>query len=42
MKVDKELFRKAIPEIEEFFSTLGDRLPPRLTAQLEALKKRLA
>ena len=41
MKVDKELFRASLPEIEEFFATLGNRLPKRLTAQLEALKARL-
>ncbi len=42
MKVDKELFRASIPSVEEFFGTFGEKLPERLKAQLEGLKKRLA
>lgn len=42
LKVDKELFKASIPDIEDFFNTFGKKLPERLKAQLEELKKRLA
>ncbi|MFO7612353.1 MAG: phosphoenolpyruvate carboxykinase (GTP) [Clostridia bacterium] len=41
MKVDKELFRKTVNDAEAYLAKLGDKLPARLTRQLEALKSRL-
>ncbi|MBN2558957.1 MAG: phosphoenolpyruvate carboxykinase (GTP) [Clostridia bacterium] len=41
MKVDKELFRKTVNDAEAYLAKLGDKLPARLTKQLEALKSRL-
>ena len=41
MKVDVELWRGEIPMIEESLGTFGDKLPKRMTDQLEALRKRL-
>jgi phosphoenolpyruvate carboxykinase (GTP) len=41
MKVDIELFKASLADVEEYFSTFGDKLPKRLKEQLEALKIRL-
>lgn len=42
MKVDVNLFRASIMDTEEYFASFGDRLPARMTAQLDALKTRLS
>jgi phosphoenolpyruvate carboxykinase (GTP) len=41
LKVDAGAFRAETEGISEFFSQFGDRLPERLSAQLEGLKERL-
>lgn len=41
MKVDADLWREEIPMVEEFFQQFGEKLPARMTAQLEELKTRL-
>jgi phosphoenolpyruvate carboxykinase (GTP) len=41
LKVDAGAFRAETEDISEFFSQFGDRLPERLSAQLEGLKERL-
>lgn len=41
MKVDADLFKASLPEIEAYLGTIGDKLPERMKAQFEALKKRL-
>ena len=41
LHVDTDAWKSVIPKIEEFFTRFGDRLPARLTAQLERVKKRL-
>ncbi|MEW5819069.1 MAG: phosphoenolpyruvate carboxykinase (GTP) [Cyanobacteriota bacterium] len=41
MNVDVDLFQASVPEIEAFFATFGNKLPARLSAQLEAIKNRL-
>jgi phosphoenolpyruvate carboxykinase (GTP) len=41
MRVDAEAWKGEVPDIEKHFRQFGDRLPPRLTAQLKALKERL-
>ncbi|MDC7240674.1 MAG: phosphoenolpyruvate carboxykinase domain-containing protein, partial [Spirochaetales bacterium] len=41
MKVDKDAFRKTVLEAEEYLSKFGDRLPKKMTEQLEKLKARL-
>ena len=42
MRVDLDAWRAELPGVESFFAKFGDRLPKRLSAQLEALRKRLA
>lgn len=41
MKIDVDLFKASLPEIEEYLSSFGDKLPERLKKQFEALKNRL-
>jgi phosphoenolpyruvate carboxykinase (GTP) len=41
MRVDQAAFKAEVPDMEQHFKQFGDRLPARLGAQLEALKKRL-
>ena len=41
LKVDRELFRAELPDIEKFFSQFGDRLPERLSRQFKELSARL-
>ena len=41
LKVDTAAWKAEIPDVEEYFAQYGDRLPARIKAQLEALKKRL-
>ncbi|MBN1648969.1 MAG: phosphoenolpyruvate carboxykinase (GTP) [Spirochaetales bacterium] len=42
LSVDKTLFRASVADVEEYFLTFGKKLPARLSAQLEKLKRRLA
>jgi phosphoenolpyruvate carboxykinase (GTP) len=42
LKVDLDEWRAEIPLIEEWFATIGDKLPSSLHDELEALKHRLA
>jgi phosphoenolpyruvate carboxykinase (GTP) len=39
--VDPEHVREQLPQVEEYLSQFGDRLPEGITRQLEALKQRL-
>ena len=41
MKVDADLFRGTVENAEAYLAKFGDKLPARITAQLEALKARL-
>lgn len=42
MVVDKANWAKEIPDLEKHFNAFGDRLPPRIKAQIELFKKRIA
>ncbi len=42
LTVEPEQVREQLPQVEEFLSQFGDRLPAEITAQLEGLKQRLA
>ncbi len=41
LKIDTEAWKAEIPDIENHFSTFGDRLPERLKKQLDEFRKRL-
>jgi len=41
MKVDNEAMKADVADAEAYLAQFGDRVPPRLSAQLEALKARL-
>ncbi|MBA2637897.1 MAG: phosphoenolpyruvate carboxykinase (GTP) [Solirubrobacterales bacterium] len=41
LRVDVDAWRRELPPIREFFATLGDRLPPELADELDALEARL-
>ena len=41
LAVDREEWKAEIPAIREFFEEFGDRLPPAVMAQLDALEERL-
>jgi phosphoenolpyruvate carboxykinase (GTP) len=42
LAVDREGWKQELANIEGYYTELGDRLPPALAKELEALKKRLA
>jgi len=42
LRVDKDAWKREIPDLEKHFNAFGDRLPPRIKAQVEEFKKRLA
>jgi phosphoenolpyruvate carboxykinase (GTP) len=39
--VDPEEWRAQLPQVQQHFAKFGDRLPPELREQLEALESRL-
>ena len=41
MAVDTEAFKADVADEEQYLAKFGDKVPQRLKAQLEALKKRL-
>jgi phosphoenolpyruvate carboxykinase (GTP) len=41
LRVDRDEWRDEVPLIDEYFAQFGDRLPPAISDQLEALRKRL-
>ena len=41
LTVDAEQVKAQLPQVEEFLAQFGDKLPEEITAQLEALRKRL-
>ena len=41
LEVDPDQVRDQLPQVEEFLSQFGERLPDEISAQLEALKQRL-
>ena len=41
LAVDVEWWKQEIQPIREFFDKFGDRLPPEVAAQLDALEERL-
>jgi phosphoenolpyruvate carboxykinase (GTP) len=41
MSVDTKAWSAEVPDIERHFAKFGDRLPERLTRQLQELRKRL-
>jgi phosphoenolpyruvate carboxykinase (GTP) len=41
LKVDPGEWRKQLPQLHDHFARFGDRLPPELRSQLEALEERL-
>jgi phosphoenolpyruvate carboxykinase (GTP) len=42
LTVDEDLYRQAIPQIKEHLAKFGDKLPPEVSAQLDALEQRLS
>ena len=42
LNVDDELVREQLPQMKEHLAQFGDRLPPEIRGQLEALEQRLA
>jgi phosphoenolpyruvate carboxykinase (GTP) len=42
VSVDAESWRQEVPQIEDHFAAIGDRLPPELRDELNELQKRLA
>jgi len=42
LSVDADLVRQQLPQIKEHLAKFGDRLPPQIAAQLDALERRLA
>jgi len=42
LSVDKAAMLAEVPEVEEYFLKYGDKIPPRITAQLQKLKERLS
>jgi phosphoenolpyruvate carboxykinase (GTP) len=42
MDVDKENWKRELPSIEEHFQKFGDKLPPGLRSELDALRERLS
>ena len=42
LSVDEDLVRKQLPQVREHLAKFGDKLPPGLHQQLEALEARLA
>ena len=42
LSVDKDGWRKVLPEIKSHFAKFGDRLPAEMARQLDALEQRLA
>ncbi|MFH1998888.1 MAG: phosphoenolpyruvate carboxykinase (GTP) [Planctomycetota bacterium] len=41
LRVDTTAWKQEIPDVEEFLKQFGEKLPPRMQAQLALLKKRL-
>jgi phosphoenolpyruvate carboxykinase (GTP) len=41
LRVDRDEWRAELPPIAEYFARFGDRLPPPISDQLEALRRRL-
>jgi phosphoenolpyruvate carboxykinase (GTP) len=41
LEVDSEAWQQQLPQMQQHFGGFGDKLPPELGAQLEALEKRL-
>jgi phosphoenolpyruvate carboxykinase (GTP) len=41
LSVDAELYKQQLPQIKEHLARFGERLPERITAQLDALEQRL-
>jgi len=42
LSVDADLVRRQLPQLKEHLAKFGEKLPPELTAQLEALEARLS
>jgi len=42
LSVDRDMWRQEVPQIEEHYATIGERLPAALRDQLASLEKRLA
>jgi len=41
LSVDEDLVREQLPQVKEHLAKFGDRLPPEIAAQLDALEQRL-
>ncbi len=41
LRVDRDEWRAELPSIVEYFAQFGDRLPPAISEQIEALRRRL-
>ena len=41
MKVDTDLFKGTLADAKEYLAKFGDKLPAKMTEQLDALEKRL-
>jgi phosphoenolpyruvate carboxykinase (GTP) len=42
LSVDEDLIRQQLPQVKEHLAKFGDKLPPQVAAQLQALEERLA
>jgi phosphoenolpyruvate carboxykinase (GTP) len=42
LRVDRDAWKAQLPQVRAFFAKFGDKLPPELTQQLDALEQRLA
>ena len=42
LRVDRDEWRAELPSIVEYFAQYGDRLPPTISEQIEALRRRLS
>jgi phosphoenolpyruvate carboxykinase (GTP) len=42
LAVDRRGWRQQLPQMHEHYARFGDRLPPQLRAQLDALEQRLS
>ena len=41
LSVDTDLVKEQLPQVKEHLAKFGDKLPPQISAQLEALEQRL-
>jgi phosphoenolpyruvate carboxykinase (GTP) len=42
LSVDEDLVKEQLPQVKEHLAKFGDKLPPEISAQLQALEQRLS